>query len=191
LKKSNVHAGQYSAKNWFQVKIPSNLDFSKKIFNYFNIKNSELFVFYYLESAAKIHPHRDLTGASLNNRIRFHIPVITNNNVNFVVDGEPIKMAPGYLWCLDTSYIHSVENGGDTSRVHIVIECEISKEIKNKMPKGWVVIFHNLKFILSLIASLVRSILMNLIKDPKYLLSQLKMILRFIGWRFFKIGAPK
>jgi aspartyl/asparaginyl beta-hydroxylase (cupin superfamily) len=119
------------------VDLSPELHFCKKILNYLNVENSDLFVFYYLDPRAKIHPHRDLTGASLNNRIRFHVPVITNDDVKFIVDGNVVNMLPGSLRCLDTSYVHQVENGGKISRVHIVIECKISNDIKNKLPKGW------------------------------------------------------
>lgn len=151
----------------------------------------ELLVFYYLELGAKIHPHRDLTGASLNNRIRFHVPIYTNPGVKFTVSGETIKMIPGDLWCLDTSYVHSVENLGNESRVHLIVECGINDKIRTKIPNGLDAKLHSLNYAVILAASLVKALVVNSIRDPKYFKSQMGMVWKFIKWRVLKIGVPK
>lgn len=43
-------------------------------------------------------------------------------------------MLPGQLWCLDVSYLHSVYNGGDHTRVHIVVECQVNDTIRAMLP---------------------------------------------------------
>ena len=55
-------------------------------------------------------------------RLRFHVPILTPPEVEFVVGGMRVDMRPGELWALDTSYEHSVRNRSDQVRVHLVVE---------------------------------------------------------------------
>jgi hypothetical protein len=191
--KRSVHSGggTYSTLKWFQVDLDKDWGFCKTILSELSAVNPELLVFYYLEPGAILHPHRDLTGASMNNRIRFHIPVITNPGVEFIVNNEKIKMAPGDLWCLDTSYIHSVQNNGDETRVHIIIECNINDLIKKRLPGGYSAKLHSFNYALILACGFVRAVFINSIKNPKYFKEQMKMVFKFIKWRIFKLEKPK
>lgn len=153
---------------------------------YLGVENPALASFYYLEPGAVLHPHRDLTGASLNNRLRFHIPVITNDSVDFQVSRKRVVMRPGELWCLDTSYLHSVENKSDTTRVHIIIECIVTEKITALLPpRGVADSLHSAAYVCILGGKLAHSLLVNPIKNPKYLKAQLAMIRTYLGWRVF------
>jgi len=191
--KRSVHAeGEtYSSLKWFQVDLSKDWKFCKTILSELSTVNPELLVFYYLGPGAVLHPHRDLTGASMNNRIRFHVPVITNPGVEFIVNNEKIKMAPGDLWCLDTSYVHSVRNDGDETRVHIIVECNINDEIKKRLPNGYGAKLHSLHYALILVGSFIKAVFVNSIKNPKYFLEQMGMVYKFIKWRVFKSEKPK
>ena len=191
--KRSVHNGNspYASLKWFQVNLSPEEEFCKKILKELHTESPELLVFYYLDPGAILHPHRDLTGASMNNRIRFHVPVVTNPMVEFTVDGEIIKMTPGDLWCLDTSYTHSVKNMGSEARVHIVIECPINDQIRKKLPHGLGPKLHSLNYIFILSYSFFRSVLVNSIKNPKYFKQQMGMVWRFTKWRVFRVGKPK
>lgn len=191
--KRTVHAagGTYSDLKWFQVDLSKNLDFCTTILSELRSTDPELLVFYYLDPGAVLHPHRDLTGASMNNRIRFHVPVITNPGVEFIVNNEKIKMAPGDLWCLDTSYVHSVRNNGDQTRVHIIVECNINDVIKKRLPGGYGAKLHSLIYALILGGSFIKAILINSIKNPKYFRQQMGMVYKYIKWRIFKSEKPK
>ncbi len=191
--KRSVHSagGTYSDLKWFQVDLRKDLEFCKTILSELLTSDPELLVFYYLDPGAALHPHRDLTGASMNNRIRFHVPVITNPGVEFVVNGEKIKMSPGDLWCLDTSYVHSVRNDGGESRVHIIVECNINDAIKKRLPGGYKSKFHSFHYALILGVSFIKAIFINSIKNPKYFFEQMGMVYKFIKWRVFKSEKPK
>jgi hypothetical protein len=193
ISKRSVHAegGTYSSLKWFQVNLSKDWKFCKTILSELSTVDPELLVFYYLEPGAVLHPHRDLTGASMNNRIRFHVPVITNSGVEFIVNNQKIKMAPGDLWCLDTSYVHSVRNDGDETRVHIIVECNINEEIKKRLPNGYRAKLHSFNYALILAGSFFKAIFVNSIKNPKYFLEQMSMVYLFIKWRLFKSEKPK
>jgi len=185
-------AGNYAGLEWHKFSLDHTLPQVRKILDAIGTDKAELIDFYYLDPDARLHPHKDLTGAGLNNRIRFHVPIITNAKVLFEIDGEKdIFMKPGDLWCLDTSYTHSVHNGGDETRIHIVIECDITNEIRKKIPNDIKSKLHSLGYFFFLIFSLIKAILVNTVKDPKYLLTQFKMIIKFIKWRVLKINKPK
>lgn len=63
----SVHReGKYADLQWFQVDLDPDWPFVRKILTELGAECPELLVFYFLEPGAKLHPHRDLTGASLN-----------------------------------------------------------------------------------------------------------------------------
>ncbi|SOE19887.1 Aspartyl/Asparaginyl beta-hydroxylase [Spirosomataceae bacterium TFI 002] len=71
---------------------------------------------------AVIKPHRDYELGYEDNNFRIHIPIITNDKVNFVLDNERLTMLPGECWYTNVNYVHSVTNEGDTPRIHLVID---------------------------------------------------------------------
>lgn len=78
-----------------------------------------------LEPSAVIREHVDGEGVSFG-VARLHIPIVTNDRVQFVIDGSPIVMQAGECWFLDTSYSHRVSNLGAEPRVHLVLDCEVN-----------------------------------------------------------------
>lgn len=70
--------------------------------------------------------------------MRLHIPVITNPKVSFScwnVHGKQhdYKMKEGELFYLDIRKPHSAINTGNTTRIHLVIDVEATKEMRNMM----------------------------------------------------------
>ncbi|NQZ83166.1 MAG: aspartyl/asparaginyl beta-hydroxylase domain-containing protein [Colwellia sp.] len=70
---------------------------------------------------AKIPQHVDLSPL-LTSSYRLHIPLITNDDVYFVIDGERIKMQEGQLYNLNNRVPHWVENRSDKARSHLIID---------------------------------------------------------------------
>lgn len=54
--------------------------------------------------------------------IRFHIPVITNPDVDFHCGDMTVNMAPGECWIFDTFQQHHVHNRGTEQRIHLVFD---------------------------------------------------------------------
>jgi hypothetical protein len=52
-------------------------------------------------------------------KIRVHIPIYTNNESNWVIDGEEFHMEPGWAYLVNTTLVHSLENKGTTNRIHL------------------------------------------------------------------------
>ena len=53
---------------------------------------------------------------------RIHIPVITNPAVTFTCGAETVHMEAGDCWVFDSFRTHTVRNGGDEQRIHLVLD---------------------------------------------------------------------
>ncbi len=76
-----------------------------------------------LDIGAYIKPHRDYNLGYEDGNFRLHIPIATNPDVNFILDGQRIEMKIGECWYTNVNYVHSVSNEGKSDRVHLVIDC--------------------------------------------------------------------
>jgi hypothetical protein len=71
-----------------------------------------------------IKPHEDHKMGYEDNNFRIHIPMTTNDQVSFILDGEQLKLLPGTCWYINANFTHSVSNLGTEDRVHLVIDLE-------------------------------------------------------------------
>ena len=71
---------------------------------------------------AQIKPHRDHALGYEDGTFRLHIPIRTNPQVEFKLDDELLQMLPGECWYTNVNYVHSVKNGGDSDRFHLIID---------------------------------------------------------------------
>src|SRR5690348_3878731 len=70
-----------------------------------------------------IKEHKDFKLGFEDGEVRFHIPVITNPSVEFVLNGSRVIMNEGECWYLDLNLPHRVANRGTTDRIHLVVDC--------------------------------------------------------------------
>ena len=75
-----------------------------------------------LAPGSVIREHTDLGASYADGFFRLHIPIITNDQTRFVVDGEALPMHPGECWYANFTLPHSVRNDGATDRVHLIID---------------------------------------------------------------------
>lgn len=52
-------------------------------------------------------------------KIRVHIPIYTNNDSNWIIADEQYHLEPGWAYLINTTLPHSVENTGNTNRIHL------------------------------------------------------------------------
>ena len=69
-----------------------------------------------------IKEHRDHDLDHEHGAVRFHVPVVTNPRVEFVLNGERVILDAGSAWYLRLSDPHRVANRGAEVRVHLVID---------------------------------------------------------------------
>jgi hypothetical protein len=91
-------------------------------------------MFYAMLPGGDIPPHRDMVGNVGFGGLRLHIPIITNDKVNFVVANQKVVMGVAELWALDTSYTHSVSNFGKDNRIHLVMDVIVNDWVLNLLP---------------------------------------------------------
>lgn len=72
------------------------------------------------QSSILRHSDHDLSAEF--GQVRLHIPLTTNPLVDFRVNDTTVTMAPGECWYLRLSDPHSVDNRGQTERIHLVID---------------------------------------------------------------------
>lgn len=75
-----------------------------------------------LEAGARIKPHKDHELGYEDGQFRLHIPIMTNPDVHFVLDGKELIMLEGECWYTNVNYEHSVVNEGTKDRIHLVID---------------------------------------------------------------------
>jgi mannose-6-phosphate isomerase-like protein (cupin superfamily) len=80
-----------------------------------------------LAAGGVIREHRDDDLRFEDGEARLHVPLATNPEVEFYVDGERVVMEAGECWYLDLSRPHRVQNRGSTDRIHLVIDCRVNE----------------------------------------------------------------
>lgn len=83
-----------------------------------------------LHKGGVIKEHRDHDMSFEEGEVRFHIPVITDPNVKFMLDNEQVVMNEGECWYLNLSLKHSVVNESSIDRVHLVIDCKVNEWVR-------------------------------------------------------------
>jgi hypothetical protein len=119
---SNKFLTNKKTKEYNLFDIDSFLQKIKKLYvNQYGLGEFKRIILTKLNANSNIDMHQDL-GASLKNCIRTHIPIITNSDVYFIVDGESKNMKVGEIWEIDNSKPHMVMNESNIDRVHLIID---------------------------------------------------------------------
>lgn len=82
----------------------------------------------------RLNANKDVTehvdsGDYLNTVRRFHIAIITNENVFYTVNKEKINMKEGECWEINNRKPHSVDNNSNQDRVHLLIDIMPEEEL--------------------------------------------------------------
>lgn len=80
-----------------------------------------------LSSGSNIKEHSDFDLSYEDGEVRLHIPIITNPDMEFLLDRKRVIMNEGECWYLNFNLKHSVANNGATDRVHLVIDCILNE----------------------------------------------------------------
>ncbi len=79
-----------------------------------------------LKAGSSIKEHQDYQLGYEDGEIRVHIPVVTNPEVEFVLNGVRIDMTAGECWYLNFNLPHRVANRGTSDRIHLVVDCIVN-----------------------------------------------------------------
>ncbi|HEX8852621.1 MAG TPA: aspartyl/asparaginyl beta-hydroxylase domain-containing protein, partial [Pyrinomonadaceae bacterium] len=87
-----------------------------------------------LAPGSRILEHRDYKLGYKDGEVRLHIPVQTNERVEFYLNGRPLVLKEGECWFIDFNFPHRVFNQGADDRVHLVLDCVVDDWLKSLIP---------------------------------------------------------
>ena len=79
-----------------------------------------------LTAGSLIKEHHDVDLSFEDGMVRLHIPVVTNSDVDFRLNGTRVNLEAGSCWYLRLSDPHSVANRGSKDRVHLVVDAFVN-----------------------------------------------------------------
>jgi hypothetical protein len=88
-----------------------------------------------LQKGGIIKEHFDNALSFEDGEVRLHIPVETNDGVEFMSNGKSLMMAEGECWYINAGLPHSAANKGETDRIHLVIDCFVNDWVRSFFPK--------------------------------------------------------
>jgi hypothetical protein len=74
-----------------------------------------------LSGHAEVVQHAD-QGYYWTERVRVHVPIVTQPSVRFYCGDAQVNMAAGECWIFDTWRLHRVLNDASASRIHLVVD---------------------------------------------------------------------
>lgn len=89
-----------------------------------------------LGAGSVIKTHRDHDLDVEHGRARLHVPVVTNPDVDFRLNGDRVVLGEGECWYLRLSDPHSVSNGGGQDRIHLVVDAVVSPWLRELLERA-------------------------------------------------------
>jgi hypothetical protein len=83
-----------------------------------------------LGPGAIIAEHRDYRLGYDDGEVRLHIPIVSDPDVEFVLDGRVVDLRPGECWYLNLDLPHRVTNRSLRRRIHLVVDCIVDDWLK-------------------------------------------------------------
>lgn len=69
-------------------------------------------------------------------RIRFHLPITTNEKCLVFLDGEWFHFNEGKIYFFNNGCVHAAKNNSDIERLHLVWDCILTQSILKKLENG-------------------------------------------------------
>lgn len=83
-----------------------------------------------LRAGSSIREHKDYNLSYEDGEARFHVPVLTNADVEFYLNQQRVVMNEGECWYLNFNLPHRVVNRSATDRIHLVIDCVVNDWVR-------------------------------------------------------------
>lgn len=80
-----------------------------------------------------IKEHSDYRLGWEDGEIRVHVPIVSSEEVEFLVGGRRVEMAVGDAWYLNLNLPHRVTNPSAADRVHLVVDCGVDDWLNELM----------------------------------------------------------
>lgn len=89
-----------------------------------------------LGAKSSIKEHTDKGSCIEDGFARIHIPITSNKNVEFILDGNKHQMNTASCYYMDAHKPHSVKNSGDEDRIHLLIDCHVNEWLEELFIKA-------------------------------------------------------
>lgn len=120
-KSDNINAFSNENSPLLNTEILKSCGYFQEVLNSFHFEKAAVRLLN-LSVGAEIKPHSDYCLGYEDGYFRLHIPIITNSEVEFIVDHQRLIMNEGECWYINANFIHSVANRGNADRIHLVID---------------------------------------------------------------------
>ncbi len=120
---NNIYAYDPNNSVFLRTPLLGNCQYFQEVLAYFQCSLQSVRILK-LKAGSRIKPHRDHDLGYDKHVFRLHVPIVTNESVEFLVDKKRIFMNAGECWYINAGYIHSVHNKSTEDRVHLVIDCK-------------------------------------------------------------------
>ena len=111
-----------SASDWADTDVLDPCEYFKEVLGAFQcpLQSARLLR---LGAGSVIKEHRDHALGLEDGVARLHIPILTNPDVEFVLNRRRVVMGEGECWYLNFNLPHRIANRGRSDRVHLVVDC--------------------------------------------------------------------
>ncbi len=90
-----------------------------------------------LQPTAVVKEHTDpQLDLALDNQVRLHVPIFTDDRVDFRLNDRTVPLQPGELWYLRLSDPHSVHNNSDQERIQLSIDVVVNRWVREQIVMG-------------------------------------------------------
>ena len=89
-----------------------------------------------LAGAAEVSAHYDMH-YNWYQRVRIHVPIVTDPGVRFLCGDDEVHMQSGEAWIFDTWQFHNVINESRADRIHLVIDTAGTSAFWNLLDRSW------------------------------------------------------
>jgi hypothetical protein len=89
-----------------------------------------------LRAGSVILEHSDPALSYEDGEVRLHVPVRTNPELEFYLDGRRLALVEGETWYMNLSLPHRVNNRGASDRVHLVIDGKVNPWLEDLFSRG-------------------------------------------------------
>lgn len=120
-KSENINAYNSGTEKVTYTEIIDSCNYLKEVIDGFQFEKTTVRLLR-LAAGAYIKPHTDNCLGYEDGYFRIHIPIITNEDVAFILDNQRLIMNEGECWYIDANFTHSVANKGKKDRIHLVID---------------------------------------------------------------------
>lgn len=120
-KSDSIYAFNFDSKEIVATEALELCEYFKEILNSLHFEKAAVRLLN-LAAGAQIKPHSDHCLGYEDGYFRLHIPIITNPDLIFILDGQRLIMKEGECWYINANFTHSVVNNGNEDRIHLVID---------------------------------------------------------------------